>query len=605
MKIKKINMNINIKAAVVLLLGLSLFVSAAPQQDGRYLNREITYTLNDDGSWIRDYQHQLRYGSYFATRRLGETFITYNPAYQKLEVVKSVTTMKDGKRVPIPANALNEVLPRDAGNQADFSHLREMVVTHTGLERGAVVDLHYRIDTKAGFMPYFSATEFADDQLPVDYLKVRVSVPASLELRYRVFQAEADPTIEPAGNRQVYTFVFKDLPAVQREPFADVHDRPHLVMTTAADWAAVFPPIDDGVELSPPLVKQINTVKAKRADSHIWYFKLHKMVADEIDNSDLGADLTGIHYRTPNQVYLSNYGTPWEKAVLLRQILKHLKVPAEILAVAYGREPAEDVPTMFQVEQFLVKIAAGTGDAVYLDPVGSQDNLFPYPLAGKQVYNIDRRGFETLAETDWQQQGLYISGRLKAGTQKGEGELYVSLKGDFHPYLANMEDSRSVLQKTLSGILPVDKLEVKRMILLQPHECRAVVAVEGGFLKKLTEQTFGLEKFGLPRIRPETVGVKQWQRALHLKVPYQLSVDVQVEPADGLAYDFLAPETVVENELGHYRQQVKAAESGELTIHLTVGLKKPVIAPGEYPQLRSLLLPYLTPEPLAIFTKPR
>jgi hypothetical protein len=601
---KKMNMNINIKAAVVLLLGLSLFVSAAPQKDGSYLSREITYTLNDDGSWIKDYQHQLRYGSYFATRRLGETFITYNPAYQKLEVLKSVTTMKDGKKVPIPANALNEVLPRDAGNQADFSHLREMVVTHTGLERGAMVDLHYRIVTKAGFMPYFSAKEFMDDRLPVDHLKIKISVPASLKLGYHVFRAKAEPKIEPAGSRQVYTFVFKDLQAAQREPFADDHDRPHLVVTTASDWAAVFPPMDDGAELPAPLVKQINTVKDKRAEAHVWYFKLHKMVADEIDNTDLGPALTGIHYRTPEQVYLSNYGTRWEKAVLLRQILKHLEVPAEILAVPYGREPAKDVPTVFQVEQFLVKIAAGTDEAVYLDPVGSQDHLFPYPLAGKKVYNIDRRGFETLAETDWQQQGLHISGRLKVGTQKGEGELYVSLKGDFHPYLANMEDSGSLLLKTLSGILPVDKLEIKRMILLQPHECRAVVKVEGGFLKKVAEKTFGLEKFGFPRILPETVGVKQWQRTLHLKVPCQLTVDVQVEAADGLVYDFLAPEAAVENELGYYRQKVKAAESGELKIHLAIGLKKPVIDPTEYPQLRSLLLPYFTPGPLAIFTKP-
>ena len=128
----------------------------ARASDARFLNVEITYQLHEDGSWDMAYEQQARLDTYYAfNRALGETFIVYNPDFQKLEVLKSETTMADGRQVASPENAFNEVLPFAAHGFADFSHLREMVVTHTGLERGAMVDLHYRIHTRPAFFPIF------------------------------------------------------------------------------------------------------------------------------------------------------------------------------------------------------------------------------------------------------------------------------------------------------------------------------------------------------------------------------------------------------------------------------------------------------------------
>src|SRR6056297_1598782 len=100
--------------------------------DALYKKIIKTYTLNEDGSVDYQYQHELDLYSYYAFNRLyGETFIVYNPDYQTLKIDTSYTTMADGKIVQSPENAYNEVLPRMASGAPPYSHLREMVVTHT------------------------------------------------------------------------------------------------------------------------------------------------------------------------------------------------------------------------------------------------------------------------------------------------------------------------------------------------------------------------------------------------------------------------------------------------------------------------------------------
>jgi hypothetical protein len=172
----------------IIILSAAVSGFALTATDARFLNMEISYRLDNDGSSVMEYRHQVRLDTYLAVNRVfGETFIVYNPAFQKLEILKAETTMADGRKVAAPENAFNEVLPFAAHGFADFSGLREMVVTHTGLERGAIIDLHYRIRTRPGFFLGFTGRETLARDFPVDAYKLTLIVPSGRELRYRVF----------------------------------------------------------------------------------------------------------------------------------------------------------------------------------------------------------------------------------------------------------------------------------------------------------------------------------------------------------------------------------------------------------------------------------
>ncbi|MBD3386049.1 DUF3857 domain-containing protein, partial [candidate division KSB1 bacterium] len=147
-----------------LILTVFTFSTAAETEtagtDAVYQQLEKKYILHQDGRISFEYHHKVRLLTYLAVNRyFGEDFIIYNPRFQTLDILKSITTMADGKSVESPDNAYNTVLPRAVSQAPAYAHLREMVVTHTGLERNAVIDFSYRIESSAEWMPWLMGEE--------------------------------------------------------------------------------------------------------------------------------------------------------------------------------------------------------------------------------------------------------------------------------------------------------------------------------------------------------------------------------------------------------------------------------------------------------------
>ena len=480
-----------LKISIIIFLFFSVSLVAVSQYDGQYIKKEITYTLNPDGSWVKNYHHLLKYNSYYTIRRMGETFIIYNPRYQKLKVIKSETTMKDGKKVPLPKNALNEILPFVAHNYPDFSNLRQMVITHTGLERGAVVDLNYQITTRSDFMPFFSSYEFIGDRLPTDHLIIRFIIPDSIDLKYKIYSLNNKPEIEKDNEKKIYTFSFENLKAFIYEPYIKFQDAPHIIFSTASNWASVFPKTEKTQQMHARLLKEVEKLKKSGSNENEFCFGVQNIVAQDIDNCRIGAGLTGINIRDINQVYLSNYGTKLEKAYLLNQIFKKFDISSEILAVPFKKHIIDAVPTIFQIEDYLIKIK--DNGTIYLNPCKVRNNLFPYKLSGSQVYNVSRGELENIRAYTWNDSKIDISGKIKIGKEKSNGEFFISIKGNFNQYKSAVKNNKSFLKRILGNILSISKLDVKKILLLTPEELKAEVKIEGKILKELCKDKFNIK----------------------------------------------------------------------------------------------------------------
>ena len=132
---------------------IAFAVGATAQTEATYNYLDKTYTLNEDGSTTLRVRSSLTYNtmsSFFSL--FGETFIEYNPEFQKLTINECYTRQVDGTIITAPANAFNEVLPRHSADAPAYNHLKEMVVTHTGLELGATAFLDYTITTSADML---------------------------------------------------------------------------------------------------------------------------------------------------------------------------------------------------------------------------------------------------------------------------------------------------------------------------------------------------------------------------------------------------------------------------------------------------------------------
>lgn len=119
-------------------------------QEAEFVKLSKYYTLHEDGSQEFRCAKELTLFTHTAMNSTyGETFIVYNPDFQKLKIHTCYTKQKDGTIIQAPENAFVEVLPRFAADAPAFNQLKEMVVVHTGLDIGSTIYLDYSIDPVA------------------------------------------------------------------------------------------------------------------------------------------------------------------------------------------------------------------------------------------------------------------------------------------------------------------------------------------------------------------------------------------------------------------------------------------------------------------------
>jgi len=580
------------------------FLFSLPAHDARFLKLEITYTLHADGSWVKEYHHQVRLDTYYAfNRALGEMFIVYDPDFQKLEVLKSETTMADGRKVASPANAFNEVLPFAAHGFADFSGLREMVITHVGLERGAVVDLHYRLHTKAGFLPAFSGREVVTRDFPVDSFALEIVVPRGLTLNHLAFGLGAEAMVQYAPDQGVdrYNFFFHGTPTASHEPLVHPQADPFVIFSTAADWKQALVLVNDPSPLPAALAEKIEKLQTQYPARADLLAALQKAVAAEVQNCGLGIEATGWRPRPLARVFQSNYGTRLEKALLLQAMLKRAGFASELLAVA-GDAFAPKIPTPLQMNEFWLKVA-GNPESRYLDPWQEQQELFPYRSHGLDAYNLDCQKLETMPATDGEQNVVEVSGTVRLDPSGASGTVLVTARGRFHRYDEAAADSGKFITGLLKKFFPVEKVEIKKLLALTNREIRAEAAISGPWLKDAGAGFFSAEAVHVPGLTENMVQLVRRESPMLLEAPFNVSVALDLQPAAGWSLEYAAPDVKRENETGYFSRSLVADKNGQLRFSQSVGIARALIGPEKYPLLRELLLPYFTPDLWLVFKK--
>jgi hypothetical protein len=590
---------------IVIIIILSAVGSsfAEPAHDARFLNIEIGYRLNDDGSWTMEYQHQVRLDTYLAVNRLlGETFIVYNPAFQKLEILKAETTMADGRKVAAPENAFNEVLPFAAHGFADFSALREMVVTHTGLERGAVVDLRYRIHTQPGFFPCFSGREALVRDFPVEKYKLEIAVPAERVLHFRVFGCEPVRTVVDEEGMRRYTFLVLQNRTAAHEALAPAQADPFIVFSAEAEWPKALELKADAALLPAALAAKAEKLKALFPARPDLLAALQRAVAVDVQNCGLGIEATGWQPRPLERVFSGNYATRLEKALLLRALLKEAGFNTELLGVAAGASFAVNVATPLQLGEFWIKISDGP-HVFHIDPWREQNEFFPYRCQDLDAWNFERQAPEKLPASGWEANGIGISGAVQLDSAAASGTLTVAVRGVFNRYADAVESSGKFIEGLLKKIFSVQKVEITKLLQLTRHEIRVEASFSGPWLKDAGAGLFAVDACRLPGLSENMVSLEKRESPLALEAPFKVNLDLDLQPAADLTLEYGIPDVQVKNEAGLFSRSLVAEKNGHIRFSETCALEKSPIAPELYPQLRALLKAYFIPDFWLVFKK--
>lgn len=317
---------------IIILLAVAMTNVAFSQKDANYNKIKRSYTVNSDGTIDYNYRKELKLislRSFFSV--YGETFIVYNPEFQKLKINESYTVRKDGSKVQTPTNAFVEQLPSTCTNCQRYNGIREMVVVHTALEYDATIVLDYTITS--------TATDFNEvidwvENAPIDNYEVSVTLPQDKKLYYDMQNSTAKPTIK--GN--TYTWNMKKLKQSAAEYYAPSQRELYPVLYLSTKSLSDEVPMDSQLNEYNSLINslKVNGDKMKTAVA------IRNYVANYINHNNIPLALVNNKVSTSVQTLSSGCGTTMDKAVLVRDMLieagfeASLNIPTTIHECANG-----------------------------------------------------------------------------------------------------------------------------------------------------------------------------------------------------------------------------------------------------------------------------
>ncbi len=587
----------NIILIIFCTLLVNITFSQSEKSDAEFLKIVKEYTLNEDGSIDFHYVKSIKLLSHFSFHRLyGETFIKYNTDFQKLKVNSSYTIMADGKKTITPSNAYNEVLPRFANNSPAYNNIREMVVTHTGLEVGAVINLDYTIVSSPGYYPALMGEEIISESAPVKEMIIKVRVPETSELYVNAFNTSVVPSITTVNGNKVYTWNFSSIPASSKESYQekDHMSLPRVVFSTV-DFQEAYRSFvaQDAFHYTTnqSMDNLVNEIIANENDQLKVVLKLQKIVSNDLNNLGVPLKYTGFKCRNPIETWNSNQGTLLEKTILLTALLHKVNIKAEPVVIIPNSLFNRDIGDLLEFNDFMVKVNLKKLGDIYLTPNKVDDQNQKFDLGNRTVVILDKNipkpkvwtskptvgGIRMICELDLQNNDKLL------------GNISLEFKNSTNPYFKLYQDSAKV--KSLISGIPAGSFKTSKIKKLSQEVSVTEFTVEKD---NPTSNQEKYRTFILPKAKN---GVDSWHMTLltaERNAPVELPnlVDEKYEYAIVLNKDASMVSnnvfTIINNDIGavtiHYEQK-----ENEILITREISFKKKLINVSEYSKFKKIM----------------
>jgi len=583
--------------AIFFLVSIPVLKAQNENQDAEYIKVVKEYILHEDGSYDYHYRKELKLLTYFSFQRLyGETFIVYNPEYQKLKINEAYTVMADGKKVIAPENAFNEVLPGFARDVAAYNHLREMVVTHTATEKGCVITLDYTIQTAKGFLPFFFGMEEIGENAPVKDLSIIIRIPQILNLQYRLLNSRTAPDITELAGQLTYLWNFRNVQALPRSANQDLERKANLIFSAAKDMTwAYFSFVNQPAfksSVSPEISRRVESVtKDKKNDLDI-ILALQEVVIDKVKLADIPLVYTGYRVRTPAEVWKSANANTLEKAILLAEMLKMANINACAVATVPVGWYSREMGNLAVFDGYLVQVNPKETGRIYLSVNQKQSQNLIYDVLDKTLIQLDgaiesMRTFQEKPQTNLLQMEAKI--RLYDDKTVG-GEMELELEGIVNPYFRLRKDS-SYVKNLLAGDITsaqIDKTELKQLSELKSKSLITTIPII------IKTDYNGFIFFELPRYK---TGFDAWNLGQFsgsgttpVKLDYQLWENYKYKIEIPAEYELFTPpvDLEIKNVLGELK--IHISQSGQtVTIVRSFENSHDVITSDNMDEFRSML----------------
>lgn len=582
-----------IKYITILCIGLLSILNAAIASPEANFNKLVKeFTLNPDGSMEFHYYKELKINTHIAFNNLyGETFIIYNPTYQNIKFNQAYTKQADGTIIKMPENAFNEVLPADAADAPAYNHLKEMVVTHTGLELGATIFLDYTLYSKAGYLKELDIDEIVQEQSPVKDYRLIINVPINKILHYSLTGNSSKPNVSGNGMMKRYAWNLKNVKEASRETFRPVNKNnvPRLTATTYASQTNALGVLNNNIKtiIDENGVRfTIDLVKAEKNELD-RVLKIQEYVVNQIARCPLSMENTAYQIRAPYDVLISAYGTIPEKVRVMVAMLKAIGMNPEIL-VTYSETLSENVKGLKPLQDMRVKVSVD-GKPLFLSVTSYPSKSIALRGNRDEAWTMTEDTILPLQLKPNKEEIIHHTG-MKIEKHKAISTGNVSFSENLMP-----QSNTKNLEKYITNIISLGRNIYKTQMM--PADDKVVMNFTAE--QKLYPEN-GYLIFTLPN---DLEGVEGWRmnilgssRNSEFEIPYPVkenyTYDIEISPE--LALKTKNREINIKNPIGYVKISIKA--NGQiLKVQQELELDKAIISPAEYPHFKELMLAWTNP----------
>jgi hypothetical protein len=584
--------------AIYCLSIVSLTIAQTEKADAEYQSILKEYTLHEDGSIDFHYSKQLKLLSHYAFHRLyGETFIITNTDFQTLKINEAYTIMADGKKVVTPDNAFNEVLQRFANNAPAYNHIRELAVTHTGLEVGAVIHLDYTIHSEKGYFPALMFDEVLIESSPVQELVVKVNLPASKKLNYKLLNTSGEPSISTENGQQVYTWTFNNLPASSKEDHqVSGHlDAPRLVFSSAEDLNSVYHTFvsQDAFQLetNTQMNALVEEVISENPDQLSASLAFQKIVSNNLSNLNIPLEYTGFICRSPIETWNSNQGTEPEKVLLLSALLQKANITATPVAIIPNLLFDKQIGDLLSFQKFAVMLDLENDDNVLLSANQTDDQNLLFSMSDQSLLKLDPNlKSPALFSIEKEITQILAKGTFNFTDSDLSGNLNLELDGAVNPYFSLIKDA-SVIESLVKGGISSKDIQSFTQILLSQEKCGTQLEIKK---EEPFEKLHNYYSFEIPYVKG---GAQGWhytvltdERNAALEIPETIHEKYVYTFAfsDDLKLVSEPSNIEINNDAGYLHIQFEQSE-GKLVVTREIKLSEKIIDTNMYDGFREIM----------------
>ncbi|MCF7740774.1 MAG: DUF3857 domain-containing protein [Candidatus Marinimicrobia bacterium] len=592
-------MNNKFKSAIIFTLLLSILAFAA-EPDAVYKNITEKYQITEDGRIIQTYEHQAQLNTFLTTTgHFPDQSVVYNPDYQELEITEATTIMKDGTKNTTPKRGFNEVMIDGAVGAPQYSHLRRMVVSHTGVERGCQVNFAYKLTSQSDFLPGLMGSATMASRFPINQKTVQVITPENLNLQYKLFNSEVEPTVENKNGNKIYTWTFQNLAAQPQETMPPDYKkyRPYLVFSTLKSWSDVHnwmtEDLDKKLKLTASMQEYMQSQIKDIQDRKSKVFKLQEIVNSELGNAGFDPAYTGYRSKPVSETWNHNTGNPLDKAFLLAAFLREIGINAEPVLLSSDNIFAESVPGLMQFGNVAVQYKCQQ-KWEYLTVNGYQKNNQVYQLKDHYKLPVGKK-YEAASRIDSldSKNSQYINLDLNIDeNSKISGQGVVCVRGYFNPFyqLYQNDDFNYIVAGKL-GDLGIKETETKT---LSPEMSKCSYKIE----EKELESDDNYLRIDLPEFNNSVIdgnfGKVQRNTPLQLDTDFSQNMTAEVTIPD--QYQAIIPDIdrKLENEAGSITISFQQKGS-KVEIKRQLNITKTYFTPSEYDDFHKLMQEWKNP----------